>query len=91
MEPTLYTPKGIDCTCPIPDDMMNMIKVHMPNVWEQARVILEEEEGLVLTKDEHDDTKFEVLPYKLSTATDGNNEEDDEFQQDENCMDRKKT
>jgi len=40
LPPTDYTPEGIHATCPIADDMMELLEKHLPDVLEQAETIL---------------------------------------------------
>ncbi|CAB9500479.1 tRNA pseudouridine synthase C [Seminavis robusta] len=61
MEPTTACPDGIDASCPLPDDMMDMLKNHLPNVLKDAAPILEEE-GIVLNPN-NDNSK--ALPYEF--------------------------
>lgn len=43
MEPNAACPNGIDISCPLPQDMVEMLTNHLPNVWEEALPLLEEE------------------------------------------------
>ena len=54
LPPTLACPDGIDVQCPLADDMMGLLEIHMPSVLEQARVILREE-GIILPHSGHRD------------------------------------
>ena len=47
LPPTSACPDGIHVSCPIPNDMMDMLKHHLPRVLEEARPILKKE-GIVL-------------------------------------------
>jgi len=40
---TKFTPRGIEASCPLPNDMMNMIVNHMPALMEDSGAILFEE------------------------------------------------
>lgn len=51
-------PNGIHATCPLPDDMMEMLKVHLPNVLKEAQPILEQEH-IRLQQDTN-----ETLPFR---------------------------
>jgi len=44
---TSYTPNGIDCACPLPQDMLDMLKVHAPDVLKEAMPMLVREGILV--------------------------------------------
>ncbi|KAI2493842.1 RNA pseudouridylate synthase [Fragilaria crotonensis] len=47
LPPTEYTPNGIDVECPLPDDMMTLLRTQLPDVLRDADTILKEE-GLTL-------------------------------------------
>ena len=51
----------IDCSCPIPDDMLNMLRVYAPNVLQEAIPELEKE-GIILAMPEK---KYVVGTYKI--------------------------
>ena len=46
-DPT-YCPDGVHALCPLPDDMMRLLREHMPDVLREARQTLQDEEGLSL-------------------------------------------
>jgi len=43
LPPTDFCPDGIDARCPLPQDMMDMLEIHLPGVWKEAQQILKEE------------------------------------------------
>ena len=43
-----YCPTGVDVTCPLYLDVWTVLQQHLPHLWEQAKPILEQEEGLFL-------------------------------------------
>ena len=62
MSPTKFTPNGIDISCPIPQDMLDMLQVYAPNVLKEALPILEQE-GLLVQKPTT--AKYMVGRYKI--------------------------
>ena len=63
LPPNEVAPDGIDVCCPLEGDMMEMMRVHMPHVLEEAEPILLEE-GIRIRPDPTND-KVQVLPYKV--------------------------
>ena len=63
LPPNEVAPEGIDVCCPLEGDMMEMMRVHMPGVLEEAEPILKEE-GIRIRTDPSND-KIQVLPYKV--------------------------
>lgn len=59
LPPTLACPNGIHASCPLPDDMMDMLKQHLPEVLQKARPILEQE-GI-----EFQQETGQVLPFRV--------------------------
>lgn len=49
MLPTKYTPEGIDISCPLPQDMLEMLNVYAPDVLNRAIPLLEQE-GILTQK-----------------------------------------
>jgi 23S rRNA-/tRNA-specific pseudouridylate synthase len=45
--PTKFTPDGIDCACPLPNDMLNVLNIYAPDILKEALPILEKEGILV--------------------------------------------
>ncbi len=62
--PTTACPDGIHATCPLPDDMIELLQVHLPNVLEKARPILEQE-GIQLEQE-----TMETIPFHDAIAND---------------------
>lgn len=56
---TCACPDGIHASCPLPEDMMEMLKLHLPDVLQEAQPILEQE-GIHL----HQETN-ETLPFRV--------------------------
>ena len=63
LPPNEVAPDGIDVCCPLEEDMMEMMRVHMPKVLEEAESILREE-GIRMRPDPSND-RVQVLPYKV--------------------------
>ena len=63
LPPNEVAPEGIDVCCPLEDDMMKMMQIHMPKVLEEAEPILQEE-GIQIWTDPSNDM-VQVLPYKV--------------------------
>jgi len=61
--PNEVAPDGIDVCCPLEDDMMDMMRMHMPKVLEEAEPILKEE-GIQIRPDPSNGM-IQVLPYKV--------------------------
>lgn len=69
--PTNAVPQGIDISCPIETDMLNMLRVYAPTVLEQSRGVFEEEGILIDPKDNYEIGQYKVLEELLqSTAKD---------------------
>lgn len=68
MEPNAVVTEGIDASCPLPQDMMTMLREHLPQVWEDAKPLLEEE-GIRLESNDGEQGEEEsgasVLPYEI--------------------------
>lgn len=60
LPPTSACPDGIHATCPLPDDMMEMLNLHLPSVLQEAQPILEQE-GILLDQETN-----ETLPFSCS-------------------------
>lgn len=60
LPPTDVVPEGIDISCPMLDDMLDMLKVYAPDVLEKSLPILNEE-GIILEADE----EYEVGEYSI--------------------------
>jgi len=60
--PSDAVPEGIDVSCPLLDDMLDMLRVHAPKVLEEARPVLEREGILVETGEK---TDYEVGKYNI--------------------------
>ena len=63
MNPTEFTPNGIDCSSPLPQDMLDMLQVYAPDLLKEALPVLEEE-GILLKPDK----KYEVGSYTIPVA-----------------------
>jgi hypothetical protein len=67
LPPTVCAPDGIDVACPLPDDMMEMLRLYAPKVLEDAVPVLNEE-GIIICKssEEYEVGKFEysIPPMK---------------------------
>jgi len=71
LQPSEAVPEGIDVACPMLDDMLDMLRVHAPQVLEDARPMLEKEGLLVERKDDDDhdcEYEYEVGEYKIPDA-----------------------
>lgn len=64
MPPTEFTP-AIDCSCPLPTDMLNVLQVYAPKVLKDAMDVLEQEGILV-----HTEQKFITGTYKIPDKLD---------------------
>ncbi len=64
MPPTEFTP-AIDCACPLPADMLNVLQVYAPNVLKDSMDVLEQEGILV-----HTEQKFITGTYKIPEKLD---------------------
>lgn len=67
MEPNSACPNGIDVSCPLPSDMVDMLTNHLPRVLEDALPLLEEE-SISISPVQHDDDKPSIvdeLPYEI--------------------------
>lgn len=60
LPPTNAVPEGIDVSCPLLDDMLNMLKVYAPEMLEEARPILEEE-GIIIEPNK----EYEIGEYQI--------------------------
>jgi len=66
LEPTCVSPNGIDVTCPLAPDMLQMLQDHLPDVLERALPILRDEEGIdLLNNPAYDEAKIVTLPYEI--------------------------
>jgi 23S rRNA-/tRNA-specific pseudouridylate synthase len=74
LPPTEAVPEGIDISCPILDDMMNMLKVYAPDVLKESIPILEEEGIILEAKEGYSVGKYnipeELLPPKEKKVDD---------------------
>lgn len=59
LPPTKFTPDGIDVGCPLPEDMLNMMKVHAPDLLKEAEPFFNSEGILV------EGGEFEVGEYQI--------------------------
>mmetsp|Transcript_2539 Transcript_2539/g.3019 ORF Transcript_2539/g.3019 Transcript_2539/m.3019 type:complete len:419 (-) Transcript_2539:293-1549(-) len=62
--PTKFTPNGIDCSCPLPLDMLGVLRIYAPDVLDQAVPSLESE-GILINEPEK---KYEVGSYTIPDA-----------------------
>ena len=60
--PNPACPDGIDVSCPLPEDMMDLLNTHLPGVLKEATPLLEEEN---IRLEEADDQQSTVLPYEV--------------------------
>jgi hypothetical protein len=67
LPPTTAVPEGIDLSCPIQDDMMEMLRVYAPDLLEQSRDILQREGILIEPNTEYEIGRFTV-PEELMYA-----------------------
>lgn len=61
--PEIGCTDGVDVSCPLAPDMLNLLREHLPAVLEEAEPVLREE-GIVLEEDE-ENTATERLPYEI--------------------------
>lgn len=61
LRPCAAVPEGIDVSCPMLEDMINMLKVYAPNVLEDSRPILAEE-GILI---ESEYNEYEIGEYTI--------------------------
>lgn len=63
---TTACPEGIHATCPLPDDMMEILSVHLPKVLQEAQPVLEQE-GIFLQAQETNETlSFSIIASQLN-------------------------
>eukprot|EP00551_Chaetoceros_affinis_P008192 CAMPEP_0203662882 /NCGR_PEP_ID=MMETSP0090-20130426/687_1 /ASSEMBLY_ACC=CAM_ASM_001088 /TAXON_ID=426623 /ORGANISM="Chaetoceros affinis, Strain CCMP159" /LENGTH=831 /DNA_ID=CAMNT_0050525721 /DNA_START=408 /DNA_END=2900 /DNA_ORIENTATION=- len=86
MEPTPFTPHGIDCSCPLQEDILNMLRVYAPGVLEEALPVLREEGILIDVPDDHE---YIVGTYNVPKIQ-GDDDHDDHDDDDENGKYRNK-